>query len=79
VQAIYPAEEAREYAESTRIYVRIQLEELILFNDDWNEKIRNIPGRPLPHVKPPAFYYALGHEDFSPGNSGRSQRDIGKI
>jgi len=76
VQSIYPAEQAQEYAEGTRIYVRIQLEELILFNDDYNQKIRNIPGRPVPHMKPPAFYYALEYEDFSPEISKRSQRDI---
>jgi len=76
VQSIYPAEQAQEYADGTRIYIRIQLEELILFNDDYNQKIRNIPGRPKPHMKPPAFYYALEYEDFSPEVSRRSQRDI---
>ena len=74
VKKIYPVEEAQEYADSTRIYFRIELGELILFKEEWNEQIKSVPSRPTPNSQPTC--YVLGHSDFSPGSSKRSQRDI---
>jgi hypothetical protein len=75
VENIYPAEEAEQYVDTTRIYVRVELGELILFNGRSNDEIRKLSGRPQKGGSA-SQYYVLADRDFSPSNDGRSQRDI---
>jgi hypothetical protein len=77
---ISPKEPAQAYQDSTRFYVRVELGELISFEDKWNVKIKEIPGRPCaPKGRGSAgsdYYYVLEGRNPFQSPSAYSQRDI---
>ena len=77
---VSPKEQAKSYRDSTRVYVRVELLELISFEDAWNESVKAIPGRPRPPKSPhdagSSYFYVLEGVDPFPATSEYSQRDI---
>ncbi len=79
IAQLAPKEEAQSYSPSTRFYARIELLDLIPFEESWNQIIRDTPGRPVPHREgwqPGNDFFVLEAEDPFPQSCERSQRDI---
>lgn len=77
---VSPKEHAESYRDSTRIYVRVQLQQLISYEESSNRSLKAIPGRPRPPKGPTdagsTYFYVLEGPDVLPSTSGYSQRDI---
>jgi len=77
---VSPKEEAKSYRDSTRVYVRVELRELISFEERWNEAVKAISGRPCPPMgfqdAGSSYFYVLEGPDPFPVTSAYSQRDI---
>jgi hypothetical protein len=77
---VAPKEEATRYLDTTRVHVRIELDDLILYDPKWNSGIAALPGRPKPHVSGSpggrGYYYVIEGRNPFPQLSEVSQRDI---
>ena len=78
-----PKEEAKQFLDTTRMYIRVELGELIAFDSKWNGEIRSLPSRPKlpnlshgPHSAAADYLYVLEGPDRFPLKSDYSQRDI---
>ncbi len=78
-----PKEEATQFLDTTRMYIRVELGELIAFDPKWNDEIRSLRSRPKlpnlpqgPHSAAADYLYVLEGPDRFPRMSDYSQRDI---
>ena len=80
ILAVSPKEEAKAYRDTTRVYVRVELKDLIPFDPKWDSAIKALSGRPTPPAGPGSggksyFYVVRGSNPFAE-KSDFSQRDI---
>ena len=80
INALSPKEEAGQYSDTTRMYIRAELGPLIPFDVKWNDEIRSLPLRPRHPLGPDSagteYFYVLEGPDLFPKTSNYSQRDI---
>lgn len=73
-------EEAQQFLDTSRIYIRVELGDLIAFDPKSNDLIRSLPGRPrVPTSSSLAgtdYFYAVEGLDHFPLHSQYAQRDI---
>src|SRR5271157_3424303 len=72
-----PRESSKEILGRTRIYIRIELNQLIPQNDQWDAFIKKIPNRPkVWHEGTKDYYFVLQHAGPAHVSSELSQADI---
>lgn len=80
LQELSPKEEAKQYSDTTRMYIRVELEGLLAFDPEWNDRIKSLPSRPKPPQGPASagteYLYVLEGADLFPRASDYSQRDV---
>jgi len=77
---VSPKEEAKTYTDTTRVYVRVELLDLISFEPKWDTGIKTLNGRPIPPSGPSAggrdYFYVVRGNNLFPQTCDSSQRDI---
>jgi hypothetical protein len=72
-----PIEPSKTIRPQTRIYVRIELDELIPLSDEWDRFIKKIPSRPKVWKEAKRdYFFVLRHDAPAEVASGLSQADI---
>ena len=75
-----PKEAANRYLDTTRVHVRVELGNLIVYDTKWNGEIAFLPGRPKVYVSTSPggrdYFYVLQARNRFPETSDLSQRDI---
>jgi hypothetical protein len=80
IMEVSPKEEAKAYRDATRIYVRVELQDLISFDSRWDSEIKALKGRPIPPsdtvVGGRDYFYVIKGKDLFPRTCDFSQRDV---
>jgi hypothetical protein len=72
-----PKEPSKKISDSTRIYIRIELGELIRLNSQWDEWIKKLPNRPRPlKGQPRDYYFVIQGRVPADSSAEYSQADI---
>lgn len=80
IMEVSPKEDAKAYRDATRIYVRVELQNLISFDSRWDSEIKALKGRPIPPsdrvVGGRDYFYVVSGKDLFPRTCDFSQRDV---
>jgi hypothetical protein len=80
VLEVSPKEEAKTYRDTTRVYVRVELQDLISYESKSDADIKNLAGRPIPPSGSGSggtkYFYVVNGPNVFPHKCDFSQRDV---